>query len=98
MSVLKDYLDLRFQSFREQVMSEFSDKIAAVQNSADNSIARVEGDVRDLQTQIDELKGRVSTPEDMAALDKIQAKLDALDPVKPATLPEGETPPTPPTV
>lgn len=89
MSLLIAYLDLRFTQTWEQIMSVLTDKIAEVQASQDEAIARVMEDVAAQQAEIDDLKTKVTTPEDIAALDAIQAKNDALDPIKPAVLPEG---------
>lgn len=88
-ALLVDYLNRRFDEHWERLMSALSDQIAEVKTSTDESIARVQADVTDLQAQIDDLKAKVATPEDLAALDAIQARLDGLDPVKPTTLPEG---------
>ena len=73
-------------------MSALSDKIAAVGSSLDAALARVDEDVQALVAKIAELQALVdaggATPDDIAALDALQAKLDALDPTKPAVLPE----------
>lgn len=75
-------------------MSELSDKITSVGASLDAAIARVQEDVTALHTKIAELEAMVAagtaTAEDMAALDMLRAKLDALDPVKPDVLPPEE--------
>lgn len=76
----------------EKNMSKISDKIAAVGTSLDAAIARVQGDVVTLQDKIAELEALVAsgtaTPEELDALDALKAKLDAIDPVKDAVLPE----------
>jgi hypothetical protein len=73
-------------------MSVLSDKIAAVGVALDKALARVDEDVLALVAKIAELQALIdaggATPEDIAALDALQAKLDALDPTKPAVLPE----------
>jgi hypothetical protein len=75
----------------DQIMSVLSDKIAAVGSSLDAALGRVQGDVGTLTQKVAELEALVAaggaTLEDIAALEAIQAKLDALDPVKPETLP-----------
>jgi len=86
-NILESYLNLRFDKLKDQIMSELSDKIAQVQSSQDEALARVSEDVAGLQAQIDDLRTKVSTPEDIAALDAIDAKNRALDPVQPDTLP-----------
>jgi hypothetical protein len=72
-------------------MSALSDKLSDVGASLDAAIGRVQEDVVALQTRITELEALVAaggaTPEDLAKLDELKAKLDALDPIKPATLP-----------
>ena len=74
----------------EAAVSALSDKIAAVEKSVDDAIARVQEDVATLQTKIDELQAKIdegtATPEDIAALDRLQAKANALDPVQSSTL------------
>jgi hypothetical protein len=87
MSLLKDYIDLRFADLERTLMSQLSDKIAEVTRTQDEAIARVQEDVSDLQRQIDDLRTRVTTPEDIAALDAIQVKNEALDPISSTTLP-----------
>lgn len=73
-------------------VSQLSDQIAALGSSLDAALARVQEDVTTLTAKIAELQAKVdaglATPEDFAALAANQAKLDALDPVKPDTLPE----------
>jgi hypothetical protein len=76
-----------FAQHQEELMSALSDKIAEVQSSVDESIVRVTEDVADLNAQIEALRQKVTTPEDIAALDAIKAKTDGLDPVQAATLP-----------
>jgi hypothetical protein len=88
MGLLKDYLDLRLADLERTLMSQLSDKIAEVTRTQDEAIARVQEDVSDLQRQIDDLRTKVTTPEDIAALDAIQVKNEALDPISPVVLPE----------
>lgn len=75
----------------ESQMSKLSDKLDEVGASLDAAISRVQEDVNDLQLKIAELQALVdaggATPEDEAKLDALKARLDAIDPVKPATLP-----------
>lgn len=76
----------------EAAVSALSDKIAAVETSVDDAIARVQADVATLQAKIDELQAKVdsgtATAEDVAALERVAAKLAALDPVQDATIDE----------
>lgn len=70
-------------------MSALSDKIAETTVAMDAAIARVQEDVAALRQQIADLETRVAqnpTPEDLAALDALKAKADALDPVVNAVL------------
>ncbi len=75
-----------------RLMSLLSDKIAETNASFDAALGRVQGDVQDLNNQVADLKGKVEqgavTPEDLAALDALRDRIDALDPTKPAVLPE----------
>jgi chromosome segregation ATPase len=83
----------------ERLMSKLSDKIAKIGTSLDKAIERVQDDVVTLQNKITALQEAVdndtATPEDLAAIDMLEAKLAALDPVKPDVLPV-EPPVTPP--
>jgi hypothetical protein len=71
----------------ERLMSKLSDKIAKIGTSLDKAIERVQDDVVTLQNKITALQEAVdndtATPEDLAAIDMLEAKLAALDPVKP---------------
>jgi len=73
-----------------KAMSVLSDKIVAVGVSLDAALARVDEDVQALTAKIAALQAIIdqggATPEDLAALDALQAKLDALDPTKPDVL------------
>lgn len=74
----------------EYNMSALSDKLAEVGAAVDAAIVRVQEDVVALRQQIADLEAKVSenpTPADMAALDALKAKADALDPVVSAVLP-----------
>ena len=72
-------------------MSVLSDAIAKVNASTDAAIARVTTDVAALQAQIAALQAQIdaggASPADIQALADLQAKLDALDPTSPTTLP-----------
>lgn len=95
-SYFREWLEFRLSQLKDQIMSEVTDKIAAVEKSQDEAIARVREDVAAQQAEIDDLKTKVTAPEDIAALDRIRAKNEALDPLKPAVLPEsGGEPPAP---
>ncbi len=71
-------------------MSALSDAIAADNASADAAIARVQATVSDLTAKIAALQAQVdsggATPQDLADLATLQAKLDALDPTNSSTL------------
>lgn len=84
----------------DTIMSVLSEKIAAATASTDQAIARVQGDVTTLTAKVAELQALVdqgtATPADLAALDDLKTKLDALDPTSTTTLPPTPTnPPTP---
>ena len=56
--------------------------------SLTSATARIQEDVAALQAEIEELKNRDTiTPEEMARLAELQARVDAIDPVKPVVLP-----------
>ena len=82
---------------RNLLMSVISDKIAEVTTSVDAALVRVQDDVTALNTKIAELQAQVdsglATPADIAALDELKVKLDALDPTSPVVIPE--PPPAP---
>ena len=73
-------------------MSVLSDKIASVGVALDKALARVDEDVLALVQKIVELQALVdaggASAEDLAALELLKSKLDALDPTKPDVLPE----------
>ncbi len=71
-------------------MSKISDAIAAASTSADSAISRVQSDVAALTQKIADLQALVDqggSPADIQALADLQAKLDAIDPTSPTTLP-----------
>ena len=85
-----------------RLMSLLSDKIAETNASFDAALGRVQGDVEDLNNQVADLKVKVEqgevTPGDLAALDALRNRIDALDPTNPGVLPEApaeELPPSP---
>jgi hypothetical protein len=75
----------------QNIVSQLSDKIAALGKTADTAIARVQADVTTLSQKVAELQALAdsggASPDDLAAIDILQAKLDALDPETSATLP-----------
>jgi hypothetical protein len=93
---LKEYLDLRFQALEEKIMSQITDKVAEINVSLDAALVRVQEDVDALKAQVADLEakvaGGVATPEDLAVLDALKARIDALDPTSPAVLPPEEPP------
>ena len=91
-NILLAFLNLRFSALKDEIMSQISEKLDALKASQDAAVVRVTEDVASLQAQIDELRAQVTTPEDIAKVDAMQAVADALDPVKPDTLPEGPAP------
>lgn len=94
-SILKDYLDLRFIRLKDQIMAEFEDKVAEINRSVQEAQDRVMAAVEGLRAEIAEAKAQGLTPERMAALDDIDARVDAIDPTKTATIEppaEGEAP------
>jgi outer membrane murein-binding lipoprotein Lpp len=76
----------------EAEMSRLSGKIDELASSTDAALGRVQEDVDALRAKVAELEGNVTTDADIARIDELKAKIDALDPVKPDTLPEGDTP------
>lgn len=102
-NILKDYLDLRFANQEQKLMSILTEKLAELNSSFDAALARVQEDVDALNAEVADLKVKVengtATPDEIAAIDTLRARIDALDPNKPATLPEtppdGEAPPAP---
>jgi hypothetical protein len=70
----------------EDLVSQLSDKIAELTTTVNQTKDRVTNTIATMQATIDDLRSRASTPEDFAALDSLQATLNALDPTNPATL------------
>lgn len=73
-----------------ELVSALSDKIAAATASVDAALTRVQEDVATLNAKIAELEAKVKenpTPADLEALDALRDKVNALDPIKPDTLP-----------
>lgn len=93
-NLLQFYLDRRFHDLEEQIMSELSDKVAEAVSSFDAAQVRVETAVAELRAEVADLRTKVATPQDLEALTALDAKIDALDPRTPATLPD-EAPPAP---
>lgn len=87
------YFDRRFKRL-ETLMGQLADRLNQVEASLDAALSRTQEDVAKLQADIAALQEKIdqglATPEDLETLDRIQTKLDALDPVKPDTLPEPE--------
>jgi predicted nucleic acid-binding Zn-ribbon protein len=70
----------------EQTMSQISDKLATLGTTVDAAVTRVQTDIQALRDQIAALNTNAATPEDLAKIDELQAKLDALDPTVVAVL------------
>jgi predicted nucleic acid-binding Zn-ribbon protein len=77
----------------EALVSALSDKIAEVKAAVDAAVGRVQSDVAALNARIDDLQAKVdaggATPEDMAMLDELKAKVEAIDPTSSTVLPGG---------
>ncbi len=91
---------VEFLSRIEAKLSQLSDAIAALSASTDAAVSRVQTDVTALKAQIATLQAQVdagtASPADMQALADLKAKIDAIDPTNPATIPPApETPPVP---
>ncbi len=76
-----------------RLMSVLSDKIAGTNASFDAALGRVQGVVEALHSKVADLEADVAkgvaTADDLAALDALRSRIDALDPTKPAILPIG---------
>ncbi len=73
-------------------MAKVLDLIQSVSDAADQATARVQTDVANLKQQIADLEAQIAaqgeaTPEQEAALTALKAKVDAIDPTNPATIP-----------
>lgn len=81
------------------IVSKLTDKLDAIEKSVDAAIGRVQDDVTALNTKVADLQKLVdsggATPEDIARMDALQARVDAIDPVKPDVLPPEGGEPTP---
>jgi hypothetical protein len=77
---------------KEEIMSILTEKLAELNSSFDAALARVQDDVDTLNAEVAELKIKIengtATPDEIAALDTLRARIDALDPTSPTTLPE----------
>ena len=73
-----------------RLMSILSDKIAETNASFDAALGRVQGVVEALHSKVADLEADVAkgvaTADDLAALDALRSRIDALDPTKPAVL------------
>jgi cell division septum initiation protein DivIVA len=85
--LIPDYIRLKIDELMRYKMSELSDKLDALKLAQDAAVVRVQEDVENLQDQIDDLRQRVTTADDIAKIDEMQAVVDALDPLKPEVLP-----------
>jgi cell division septum initiation protein DivIVA len=85
--LIPDYIRLKIDELMRYKMSELSDKLDALKLAQDQAVVRVQEDVENLQDQIDDLRQRVTTADDIAKIDEMQAVVDALDPLKPEVLP-----------
>ena len=80
-------IDLMLTNLETRLMSELTDKIAEAVTSFDAAQVRVETAVAELRAQIEDLRTKAVTPEDLAALTGLDTKIDALDPRLPEVLP-----------
>ncbi len=75
-----------------RLMSVLSDKIAEANASFDAAVGRMRGVVDALNAEVADLKSEVArgvaTSDDLAALDALRNRIDALDLSSPAVLPE----------
>jgi len=75
-----------------RLMSKLSDKIAETNASFDAALGRVQGAVEALHSKVADLEADVAngvaTADDLAALDALRTRIDALDPTKSAVLPD----------
>ena len=76
-----------------RLMSVLSDKIAETNTSFDAALGRVQWVVEALHSRLADLEADVAqgvaTADDLAALDALRNRIDALDPTRPAVLSEG---------
>jgi hypothetical protein len=76
-----------------RLMFVLSDKIAETNTSFDAALGRVQGVVEALHSKLADLEADVArgvaTADDLAALDALRNRIDALDPTRPAVLSEG---------
>jgi SMC interacting uncharacterized protein involved in chromosome segregation len=77
-----------------ELMSKISDKIAELASHVDGAIARAQADHQKLADKVDALKKQVDEgkPEDIAAMNSLEEKLDLFDAVNDIT---PDTPDTP---
>lgn len=85
----------RFLTILEPLMSKLTDAVSALTKAVDDAVARDKAVVDDLNKQVADLKaqlaaGGLTAAEEDALADQLaaaQAKVDALDPTSPVTLP-----------
>jgi outer membrane murein-binding lipoprotein Lpp len=86
------HLNDRLRAMEKKIVGQISDKLAETEAALDAAIGRVQTDVDALNAKVADLQAKVdagtASPEDVATLDRIKAKLDALDPTSEATLPD----------
>lgn len=87
-----DDLAALFRQLKGEIVSQLSDKIAAVSTSMDAAVGRIQEDVAALQALA---ASGGATQADLDALDALKARLDAIDPVKPVTPPAPAPTPAP---
>lgn len=88
----------------EKTVSELSDRIAKLDESLTKATDRIQEDVDKLNAKVADLQAKVDSgnmpPEELAAnlaaIDAIQARIDAIDPTKPDVIPEPTPTPEPP--
>jgi multidrug resistance efflux pump len=73
-------------------MSELGDKIATLDAAVESASVRIQEDVATWEAERKRLQdlidAGIGSPEDLVALDAVIQKINALDPTKPAVLPE----------
>lgn len=91
-----ELLRYKLDELKEQIMVELDAKIAEVNRSFDAKSTLILDAVAALRAEVAEAKKNSVTPEALAELDAVDAKIDAFDPFSPVTLPPPEPVEPPP--